>query len=364
MDEYEELFRESLERHAQEVDTAVAVPTARKRSSWQVPLAAAAAVGVVAAASVALLRDDTPAPIEVPPITTIPADWRVEQWQGIQVSVPPEWGWGGAPMVDEYGGRESGRLLDCGAGAFVHANATAEENAPIPYVGRPTYMTDVCHTYDPAHPPTPTAPYVWLGAPIDEGTRELGGGWTQQTIVVDGAGVTVATQDATLRAQILASAEAAPVADDACEAELSAPPQPMVGREGVSGERLGMTVCAYERDGETARLVYATKVDAAAADRFLGPPYGQDSVDCADPADEWVVLLIPYLDAFGGNTRVVARVVLSFGACSYVEFHSGIRGPLLEGKVAPWAVDGIRAYVTGPRDYTSELAQYFRGMLG
>ena len=118
MDELEQLFRESFERHADEVDTTLEVPT-KKRQGWAIPLLAAAAAVTAVASSALLLSDDKPeSGIDPGPAVVVPAGWRLEQWHGVQVSVPPDWGWGGAPLLQNFDGRGGG-LVNCGAAAFV-----------------------------------------------------------------------------------------------------------------------------------------------------------------------------------------------------------------------------------------------------
>lgn len=352
-DDLEQMFRESLARHADEVDTTVEVPESGRSFPWRGALVAAVVVGVVTASAALLGDDERPGGgVTDPPVVAVPDGWRVEAWHGVQVSVPADWGWGGAPMASRLGR---------GGDDYVSCSHVMSGRG---YVGRPIAQTDMCTTYDPDDPPRPETPYVWLGVPLEEGRVDLGDGWVQETVEVADEPITVASDDPQLRAQVLASAGPLRLADDGCEAELPGPPVPMVGTEGVSGEREGMTVCVYHRDGERVTLTYSTHVGSDAADRFLGPPYADTHATCDAEPDEWVVLLIPYADDFGGGTRAVARVVIGLGRCPYLMFHSGTRGPLEEPKVAPWAVDGIPATVHGPFSGEPWVYKYFIGPQG
>lgn len=351
MDELEQLFRESFERHADEVDTAIEVPT-RKRQGWAIPLLATAAAITVVASGGLLLGDDKPdSGIEPGPAVVVPADWRLEQWHGVQVSVPPDWGWGGAPLADNLEGRGAGRYLDCGASAFVDASGKKLLNGDrgLPYVGRPQYMTDMCTTYVPDRPPMPTVPYVWLGAPLDEGIRDLGDGWVQETVKVAGEAVTVATRDETLRRRVLASA--GPV-QGACAATLPADPQPVGDLPDIELPT-SMTVCAYDQTGESPwQLVYSTSVGPDPTATFVNALPDHTLPGAGEPGTNEIVVL------HVGPTQLVVRL----SSFSTIELR-GVYG-LTPETVRPWAVDGIPAYVTGPIRYTPELSPYFRGMLG
>ena len=354
MDELEQLFRESFERHAEEVDTTIDVPT-RRRRSWTIPLLAAAAAVTVVASGVLLVDDDKPdSGVEPQPAVVVPADWRLEQWRGVEVFVPPDWGWGGAPMVDDLDGRDTGRFLDCGAAAFVDASGRKllNGNSDLPYVGRPQYMTDMCRTYDPDQAPVPTSPYVWLGAPFPEGTRDLGDGWTQETIEVAGETVTVATKDETLRRQVLESAR--PNDETRCTTSTGDVWPRANGR--LTSEPTSVDVCAYVQDNDGRHLVYSTAVGPAAARAFVEGVATAPGHMCIDSYNtEWVVLRVHGSE---GDTQVF---VASLRDCIGIDDGEELRD-LTPDNVEPWAVDGIAAYLTGPGG--PRLSPYFRGMLG
>lgn len=355
MDDLEQMFRDSFERHAQEADTAIEVPERRRRVPWLVPLAAAAAVALVAV-GIAVLRDDGPGSAPILPSTEIPSAWRVEQWHGIQVSVPPEWGWGGAPVPDGPG-RGEDELLDCGASAFVRPNGEKilNVNRELPYVGRPGYQTDVCMMYRDR--PVPEAPYAWLGVELPVGTVDLGDGWTQETIEVAGETVTAATNDERLRALILSSARLA--SDPLCDASLPGPPTGSPVNFPLAG---GLAVCVYEpTENGASPLIYATRVGRAAADEFFDAlPGSEVSADHCQPyPHDWVVLHV--LGADGSRHGSAAIQMHSADCASFITL-GGEHFAVTPQNVASWAVDGVPAYVTGPGD--ARFAPYFRGMLG
>ncbi|HET7735141.1 MAG TPA: hypothetical protein VFK52_04165 [Nocardioidaceae bacterium] len=358
MDELEQLFRESFARHADEVDVSIAVPV-KKGPSWIIPILAAAAAVTVVASGVMMLGDEDPESGEPQPAVVVPADWRVEQWRGVQVSVPRDWGWGGAPIDDliTSGRGTPGSLLDCGTAAFVDASGDKllNGNKELPYVGRPLYMTDMCMSYEPDQPPKPTAPYVWLGAPIDEGTIDLGDGWTQETTKVAGESVTVATNDEALRRQILASAE--PNDDTRCATSTDGVWPQSEGRLGSEPTR--MDVCAYVQEQEvnsSRQLVYSTTIDAEATREFLDAVAATPDHQCIDSYNtEWVALRV---HGEAGETQVF---MVSLRDCIGIDDGKKLRD-LTPDNVRPWAVDGIPAYLTGPSG--PRLSPYFRGMLG
>lgn len=373
-EQLEDAFREDLERHAAEAHTDIAFRGNGPRRSRIVAPMAAATVAVVIVGGVVLARDsdrpadssaDNPAPTTADNLSPT-KDWRVESWGSVQVSVPAGWGWGGAPL------KLGGRLTACGAAAYRSPTGKGSVNGDrsLPYVGRPIPMTDVCVSYPGSEWPTPTAPYVWLGAPLEPGIVDLGDGWTQETEVVAGEPVTVATQDASVRQQILDSAQPARFGEATCEPTLDKPPEPLYSREGLRNPT-SMTVCAYMRragsvDGRPIQLTYATRVGRVAAQQFLDALQdahaAEDQAACTQPANEfeWVVLRIPGEDLM--NTRYVADVVVHLGECAFIEGPEN--APVTSRTVSPWAVDGIGAYVVGPDGGKGATGQFFRGILG
>lgn len=346
-DRLEEAFRASLRERAGDVtadgDIAqVARAGARRRQRIKVAVAGAAAVAVIAPVGVlAALNRDGESSVNVSS-GGAPANWRVESYDGVQLRVPPDWGWGGVP-VTIGGGHE---FLDCGHGAFAHAGpdgkTVLEVSVDEPYVGRANYgMTDLCMT----GLPTPTRPYVWLGSPIEVGSEELENGFTQQTVEVDGLRVTVASDDADEMAAILSTIAAVEVDANGC---------PVVSRLAESGDPLGglgevdsVSVCVYrhEERGEDVFLGYSTSIEGAPAQHLLEAIKAQPAgdLDCdPDPRlrDDDVVLRFHGADA-------EADVLVRLDGCSgYYTGGEGVR-PLTRANVEPWVVDGVGLYVSG-----------------
>jgi hypothetical protein len=270
--------------------------------------------------------------------------WRTEVWRGVQVRVPPEWGWGGAPMPDfvPVGDEPSTDLIACGAAAFRTPDGKPLLNGDddLPYVGRPVMQTDMCMTFDPDQPLEPQADFVWFGVPLDRGTVRAGDR-VLETVEVGGTTVTVATKDAGLRAAILATV----VAEEGdCPARVDSV---------VEAPAEGMAVCAYDEGA----LVYGTRVGQAAAADF------EDAWEQA-PTDAAI-------DCFSSPSR--ERVLLAtarqdyevhFGPGCPVIVSGGVRKILNEADTRQWAVDGVPAYVVGPYGGKGATGGFFRGILG
>jgi hypothetical protein len=385
--ELERRMREGLEQRAShaDVDRAAELVAAARRDATGRPWRTRAGIGLAAAAvagiavgGVALLGSDDgirsggrEATEPTPTVTTV-SGWRTEYWRDVQVDVPEDWGWGGAPMpdiVDPESG-SNGEPIDCGAEAYIAADGTRLLNGDdtMPYVGRPIIQTDACFGgVGEGRWRTPTAPYVWLGAPVGPGSVEFANGYVMETREVSGSTVSVATQDPALRERILDTAGSVPTGELDCRARLSEPPRHSVSIEGII-EPTAMTVCAYERgaSGEI-ELVYATAVDGAAAQAVLdnlGPDQvvpGWDERPCEEPEHEWVVLKMEGRDIIS-PTQYVADIPVHLGDCPAIMANGD--WVLRPENVAPWAVDGLPAYVVGPRSGEEWTYEYFRGMLG
>ncbi|WP_164519686.1 hypothetical protein [Nocardioides ferulae] len=381
-DELERRVRGALERRSRmaAIDVPVverARAAARRRRAGRVS-AGLAAAAVVAVAGVAVAVDGDrgrdaprdpagPSTTAVDPAdTSVPAGWRVESWRGLEVSVPPDWGWGAAPIRPVAG---DDLALCGGPGAMVTAagQKLVNADASLPYVGRPVLQSDMCVG---APYPQPEAPYVWLGAALEPGTVELGDGYVQETVVVGGASVTVATADAELRARILASAtETGP---GACRAVRDQPPPPV--RETTvegRGDLHVARICAYRRlDGDgPLDLVYSADVAAGDVEGTLA------AVDAAPPSDvlckdtsEVVVLEATYLDPYSPDPdlRLRERTVFDL-TCGHVTTGdwftpAPVQRRLTEATVRPWASGGVGSVLVGPS--APWVYDYFIGMQG
>lgn len=375
----ERVLREGLEAKADRADVTVPVVARaraevgrRRRTRWSVGGAAAAVVLVVGGVAVATSGGDTPTEPPLSDPTSADAQpeevspWRTEYWQGVALAVPKEWGYGGAPSGSVP------NAVACWPAAMVLPDgsrpAGREEDPELGWVGRPISLTDVCAGYpwiENSPQEEPTAPYAWLGAAVEPGIVEYANGYVEETIEVDGVTVTVATDDADLREEILGSARPGHM----CESTL---PDLPGARAGVAADRHGglilAEVCAYRRDEPDGdyHLSYAADVAAvdaeaafAAAERAPAAP----PIDCAGDRFEFVVLHATYHDAFPNDVLDRTAVFDMFCGGSVNLGRGGFRA-LTADAVEPWANNGIPAVVTGPTGGKGAMIDSFIGMQG
>ena len=320
-------------------------------------LAAAAVVAVVATGVVLSGNDpDEGGSDRVAQPGPLPTEWRTEYWHDMVVDVPADWGYGGAPM------ESGGDTVACYATAMVTADGERlkRDDPTMGYVGRPIALTDVCQKYPFTGPDAdpPDAPYVWLGSLADLGTEDLGDGWTQQTIEVNGSRLTVATDDTPLRKRILASAAGGETCMSAVETQAESDVFPSLLPDGNLDDVESMTVCAYRAEegedvtaGQTANLTYATTVDKDAAREYLeamarGEP-GRDLCPTANYDQfEWVALELN--DADG---RTIRRDVVHLACVAGVDVHAETLRGVEPGQTDP----GHAPPVGGRRDPRGRL---------
>jgi len=358
--ELDRLVRASLERRADEVDPAAPVAerargaARRRRSVRYAALASAAAVVVIAVSAFVATRegaDRTPADRGG---DSLPAEWRTEYWRDLKVEVPAHWGYGGAPM-------ESGGLVSCYPEAAIGPDGARLEGEPTRgYVGRPIGLTDICVPYPDNRPGGPQSPYVWLGAQIPTGTVDLGDGFVQETVEVNGSNLTVASDNAALRERIIDSAGGG----EQCLSELERPLTLPLDAD-FGGPASGMTVCAYARD-ETGviGLTYSGVVSDAAArefesafDRGVPTPVGRTCDVGSD--DSWVVL------DFRERRYVVSTQARGCPQVAEVYAPDVLPRRLSLAMARPWAVGGIPAVVyASPGSHESWMYDYFIGPQG
>lgn len=380
MTEHEELarmMRAGLERHAAEADpsapvTARAVEAARRRGRGRLAVGAAAlAVAAVAVtAAVVDLPGNDASPGVADPATgarDLPGEWRTEYWYDTQVEVPADWGWGGAPQKDF--GAQPGTLWCGGPGAILDAGGARlpQPDPTVPYVGRAILQSDMC--LGGIEDQTPLAPYVWLGAPIQPGTVDLGDGYVRETREVNGSTVSVATQDAATRERILDSA----TGGETCLSDLDAAPEPTQssGPEGPAGlQPESLTVCAYRDDSDSGRfaLVYAEVLDAAHAKKLVvgvddaAPEARRCLAGESGSGWEYVVLRV---DGSGASGEPLSReYVVDFTCSGLVQRPGASPTALTRANVDLWAVGGLKVSLTGTTGVDGELSGYFIGMQG
>lgn len=345
-DELENLIRDGLRRRANDVDTtaplvARARGAVRRRRGTQVVLAAAAAVVAVVGVT-AVVADGTqeaqpaptPAPTRVvdpadPPTATVPAGWRTERWHDLAVDVPADWGYGPAPQ------RSGGS-----------APSICGDLPTDPYVGRPVSLSDLCLGGDQLR--ASASPYVWLGAAVQPGTVDLGGGVVQETVAVAGTTLTVAGDDA-LRGRILASARTG----GTCLSELPRAPEQALP---LADTGTGLQVCAYQHDGDLLRLVGSQLLDEAAARQFTEAHDAESAFmyRCTDPHDRELVLLQ------AGDRQFV--VDFTCPGITELGGEPGLRA-LTAATVGPWAQGVVPFVLYGPVGGKGAMLDGFIGML-
>lgn len=363
--ELERMMKEGLELRASKADVDVPVAdrarSAARSGRWRTATAAglAAASVVAVAGGVALLGDDRQSggrdvAGDGDRTPTVVDEWRTEYWHDIAVDVPADWGWGGSPMADSIG--RGNQLVACAAGAFRAPGVTGEPDfSSTPYVGRPFYLTDVCELFRDGQWREPEAPYLWFGSPIEPGTREFDNGFVQETIEFEGEPVTVATDDPSLRQQILGSVRGG----ETCFSELEAPPDS--SQTSVGGALTGMTACVYRRDttGETLRLVYAVEHSAARAQELVDVLARGEATPRACPAANGYVVL--ELAAASGSTT---DIVVDLNGCGGIE-SEGLGQPLTEENVSPWDTGGMPTILFAPWAWDEPwMVKYFTGPQG
>lgn len=341
----------------------------RRRTRWG--MGAAAASVVLVAGGVAAVTAGGDSGGEQPRVSdptagdVAPGDvteWRTEYWADVAVDVPADWGYGGAPM------RSRPTPVACYPAASVGPDGTpttAREEQSLGWVGRPIGLTDVCAGYPwIEHSPQeePAAPYVWLGAAVEPGIVEYDNGYMEETVLVNGSTVTVASDDAQLREEILATARGG----ETCMANLLRVPE---GRWATTvegrGELLEAQVCAYTLGsfGEFV-LSYAAALSPADAATALSAAESAPAATfaCEYEPFEFVVLRAVYDDPFG-QADLDRTVVYEMGCGGTVDLGSRTLYQMTPDVLEPWAGGGIRAIVHGPSS-APWVYDYFIGMQG
>jgi len=344
-----EIMREGLHARADRLEAAtpdVGRPRRRPRAAvWLGAAAAAAVVAVGVPLAVGALNDsDGPQVADAP---AVPDDWTFESYGGVQVRVPPGWALGSGPRPEEFRDHDASGIW------------CADYYASIPYVGRPTYGSDLCIGFDPDHQEPPAADSVWFGAPVPDGTRQVGD-YTQVTTTVAGLTVTATTLNPALGEQILSTAEAVEIDAHGCQTQLDEPPSPQVPAVAASSGATTLSVCLYDVAPDlNATLVWSdlVDVDTAAYSQALDAARGGDELALCKraPEGEWVALGWNAVDSSDARWDVVDF------ACGKILTADGA-AHLTRDSVQFWASDGTRAYIAGPG--SGDWSGLFRGMLG
>lgn len=294
----------------------------------------------------------------------IPADWRVESYGGVQLWVPPTWGWGGAPFEPSW---SKGEILDCSGGrAFTVPGSSAYEfvDEATPYVGRPVMMTDACVSGGDTHPRVDA---VWFDAAgVEVGEQTYADGVVRESRIVGDVVVTVFSRDAALRAQILGSARASAVDANGCPSKPSGQAADSAWRRGSNPSSL--SVCAYD----SGRLLWSGQVGAEQAAAYAaaaGPgtrgAHSDTPIDWVGEHDE-LYLGLRSLGAADDDRVRWDRYSATTGILS-PDGKKAVMTPASVANTAPWATDsgGVKAYVVGGGvNLDPSLQRYFRGILG
>lgn len=309
-----------------------------RRPRWVLPALTAAAAVAATVVGVAVIPQPDVAPLPDPGRElTIDADeWRTEYWRDVQIDVPADWWFGGGPY------ETMGRPFACPAAqATVSPDGRAllpgEQRPAVGYVGRPVEQSDACQPVDAGA--VPAEPYVWFDAPLEPRVVELGGGWTQETVDVNGSTITVATQDPVLRQRILGSA----TGGETCLANRDDLADPLETPQRNDADDL--LLCAYASVGSReAWLTFAARLTEEQAGAFAdafgeAPSWSPAGRQCdLGGNSEWVVL------EMRGATYVVRP---EFYGCPHVS-GGGKLAQLTPELVEPWVDSGVRAVLDSP----------------
>ncbi|MEI2777771.1 MAG: hypothetical protein V9G19_17765 [Tetrasphaera sp.] len=295
----------------------------------------------------------------------IPANWRPESYDGVQLWVPPTWGWGGAPMRADWNGDQP---LDCSGGrAFTIPGSSDYEFVPdTPYVGRPVMMTDACGGSLEARP---SVEAVWFDAAgIEPGTQTYADGVVRETRIIGDVTVSVFSSDPALRERILGSAQRVDIDANGCP---TSPPNQQVDSTWTEGlEPSALSVCVYSNTGAT--LLWSGQVGADRATAYAAAVgLGTAGAHRARPPERWtgdqdaVYLGLRSLGAADDNRVRWDR----YSPTSIVspDGKSVVMTPATVANTAPWAKDsgGVKAYVVGGgADIEPAVQKFFRGILG
>jgi hypothetical protein len=321
-------------------EKAVAIAARRRRRRIHASIAAIVVLVVaIPVAIVATVDKSTPAARQVEN-----PDWRWESYQGAQVKVPPDWGYGVAGS-SWCAGRSEGETWKMRPGA----------------VGRPGPMVAIlCPTEYP--PVDKRENWLTLGSGKKAGARAIDHGWVEETRVVNGVSVTVFSNDGALRTTILDSAEPITGNDhDGCPSDHPVAHDPRGYRPTTGGLRpadevRSISVCRYALAAATPLLSSGRVQGTAAQDvvaAIRSAPAGSGPNEVGAPTDSL------------GSEIVLLRVITQDGAREVVVRYSGAVGNGFDdGKTEhQLTAAAIRPLLTGansPTQFTMAVA----GLLG
>src|SRR4051795_9318828 len=148
----------------------------------------------------------TPAGVITYPSSEAPQGWHYESYAGVQVQVPADWGWGGAPLrSDIFHGKDS--LGTCGSAQAAVQSGDDDSSyisSATAFTGRPAIMSDLCMSWG-SDGAMPQGDALWFASPLEVGQRSLGS-VVAETRAVGDQHVTVFSRHASLRRQVLGTA--------------------------------------------------------------------------------------------------------------------------------------------------------------
>jgi hypothetical protein len=243
-DSTEALISQSLESHAADApsdDTllsAVHTRLRRRRFARTTGAVVLACAAVATAVTGVHSLTDNVSPSPAPSVAQPPPGWHWESYSNIQVQVPDGWQ----------------------DGIATHLWACSKKKPAGPVIGRPTFLPttrNLCGQEAPAL--ALRVPHLFFDSNPQAGIFPRDHGWTEQTRVIDGLGLTVFSDDDAVRRRILDSATlingtdvngCAPSHPSALRSDLR--PAPGSGLRSV-GEVESVQICAYQLGSEPNR---------------------------------------------------------------------------------------------------------------
>ncbi|GAA1756228.1 hypothetical protein GCM10009810_14950 [Nostocoides vanveenii] len=284
----------------------------------------------------------------IPPLPVTPDGWRVESYGAASLAVPATWGWGGSPGSTAFAGDL------CTARFALVVPGSGEGDSTTPFVGRP---------FGPSLVDCPGVPYpgvdaVWFASPYAAGSEKLPDGRVAETRAFADQNITVFSADDVLRQRILGTLHALRFADTQGR-EIAAlsdgngcPVSPPSLEAPGEATPTGLAVCVYEKD----RLLWSGHRDAAAAKQYVDAVHLASATFDVTACSFVAAARQVWIGVQRANTTGWDRVDYYCGwlIVSYTAEAGGGTGlatavaPLRPATVAPWAGEGIRAYVRGP----------------
>lgn len=300
-DEVTAALAATLRHHAEQAPSADGLATKamagasrrRRRINASIAAIVVLAVGIPVAVVATFDRDGGTSPAANP-------TWRWESYEGVQVQVPPDWGYG-VPHTAWCGGDE---------GKPRHVRPGA--------VGRPGFVPTIgCPSEYP--PVNERENWLTFNSRNQVGERTIDSGWVEETRRVSGVFITVLTNDDALRAAILGSAQPI-VGDDryGCPADHPVAEDPDGYRPDDGGLPPANTVesisvCRYALASDAAHpLLSSGRITGEgakeAATAILSAPEGEGpDVEGADPGSDGTEITSLRVDTVAGVREVVVR---------------------------------------------------------